>query len=196
MASKTDSKNKKVKAVVVAPSKKTMNFARHESNIDPKRVGIILGIIIVVLAVFAKFGILDPLAEKSKAYQELGTLQNQQVAIQQKLSKFDELKKEYGRYSYGWMDEVEISMVSRMEILELMEREIFPYAVVEDLSVTNNVLNINVNKITLEKASEIIESLEKDDLVEYAYLFYAEAENGEDALISMSITLTKEVPEA
>lgn len=193
MATKTDSKNKKSKNAVVAPSKKTMNFAHHESNFDPKRFTIIAVVIVAVIAIFAKVGILDQLEKKSDAYQELKGRQTQLAAIQKKLSGYKELEKEYGRYSYAWMDETEISMVSRMDVLGLVEREIFPYATVEDMTVNDNVLTLNVRDITLEQASEIIMSLEEDDLVKNAYLYYAQAEHAEEALISMSIILTKEV---
>lgn len=192
MAAKTDSKNKKAKPAVVAPSKKTMNFARHESNFDPKRFLIVTVIIIAVVGIFVKFGILDQLEKKMDAYDTLQQRQEQLVAIQNRLAGYDELEKEYGRYSYGWMDEAEVSMVSRMDVLELMEEEILPYAIVEELAVNNNVLTMNVKEITLEQASEIIMSLEEQDLVENAYLYYAEAEYGEEAKISMSIILTKE----
>lgn len=193
MATKTDSKNKKVKNAVVAPSKKTMNFAHHESNFNPKRFLIVALVLVAVIAIFAKVGILDQLEKKSDAYQELKDRQTQLAAIQKKLSGYKDLEKEYGRYSYGWMDDNEVSMVSRMDVLGLVEREIFPYAIVEDMAVNDNVLTLNVRDITLEQASEIIMSLEEDDLVKNAYLYYAEAEHAEEALISMSIILTKEV---
>ena len=90
----------KQKAVQV-PSKKTMNFVHHQSSFNPKKVLPVLVIILAIGIVFAKFGFMDPLAEKAAAYNELALKQEQLAAINTMLTGYDELAREYGRYSYG-----------------------------------------------------------------------------------------------
>ena len=177
---------------VQMPGKKTMNFVHHQSSFNLKKVLPVLVIILAIGVVFAKFGIMDPLAEKTAAYKELAQKQEQLAAINTKLTGYDELAKEYGRYSYGWMDETEVNMVSRMDVLHLVEEEISSKAYIDNLAVNNNVLTLNIHGITLEQASAMVKSLEERGLVESAAVYNAVAEQAEEAKIFMSIILTKE----
>jgi cell division protein FtsB len=177
---------------VQMPGKKTMNFVHHQSSFNLKKVLPVLVIILAIGAVFAKFGFMDPLAEKTAAYKELAQKQEQLAAINAKLTGYEELVKEYGRYSYGWMDETEVNMVSRMDVLHLVEEEISSKAYIDNLAVNNNVLTLNIHGITLEQASAMVKSLEERGLVESAAVYNAVAEQAEEAKIFMSIILTKE----
>jgi hypothetical protein len=177
---------------VQMPGKKTMNFVHHQSSFNLKKVLPVLVIILAIGAVFAKFGFMDPLAEKTAAYKELAQKQEQLAAINAKLTDYEELAKEYGRYSYGWMDETEVNMVSRMDVLHLVEEEISSKAYIDNLAVNNNVLTLNIHGITLEQASAMVKSLEERGLVESAAVYNAVAEQAEEAKIFMSIILTKE----
>ena len=162
-----ETKTKKIakKAAAQMPSKKTMNFVHHQSSINLKKLIPVLVIILAIGIVFAKVGFIDPLAEKTDAYNELAQKQEQLAAINTKLTGYDELAREYGRYSYGWMDETEVNMVSRMDVLHLVEEEISTKAYIDNLAVNNNVLTLNIHGITLEQASAMVKSLEQSDLV-------------------------------
>ena len=180
------------KKAVQMPSKKTMNFARRQSNFNPKKVIPIILVILIVAAVLVKFGIMDPLDKKSAAYSELSYKQVQLAALNAKLADYDELEQEYGRYSYGWMNETEVSLVSRIDALNLVEKQIANKAVVKNMAVNNNVLTLNLKGITLKEASDMVAKLEMNDLVESAAVYNATAEAAEEAEIFMSIILTKE----
>lgn len=182
----------KNKAAAQMPGKKTMNFVHHQSSFNPRKVVPVLVIIIVAALIFAKFGFIDPLAKKTAAYNELTMKQEQLAVINAKLTGYDELANEYGRYSYGWMDETEVNMVSRMDVLHLVEEEISTKAFIDNLAVNNNVLTLNIHGITLEQASAMVKSLEERGLVESAAVYNAVAEEAEEAEIFMSIILTKE----
>lgn len=193
MAENTNKQAKTAKkAAVQLPSKKTMNFVHHESSINVKKMLPLILVIIVAMGVFAKFAILDPLDKKTAAYTELGLKQQQLDAVNAKLSGYDELEKEYGRYSYGWMNETEVNMVNRMDVLRMVEEEIASKAFIDNLAVNNNVLTLNIHGITLEQASAMVKSLEERGLVESAAVYNAVAEEAEEAKIFMSIILTKE----
>ena len=180
------------KAAAQLPGKKTMNFVHHQSSFNPKKVLPIVLAIIIVCAAFMKFGIMDPLAKKTAALNELSIKQEQLAAVNAKLAGYDELEKEYGRYSYGWMNETEVNLVSRMDVLNLIEKRIATKAVIDDIAVNNNVLTLNIHGITLEQASAMVKNLEESDLVQSATVYNAVAESAEEAQIFMSIILTKE----
>ena len=190
---KTENKQiKKNTKATVLPTKKTMNFVHHASSFNPKKVLPLAIVVIIVAAVFAKFGIMDQLDKKTAAYNDLAQRQEQLAVVNTKQAGYDELEKQYGRYSYGWMSESEVSMVSRMDVLALVEQKISPASVIENIAVNNNVLTLNIHGITLEQASAMVKSLEESEMVSSATVYSASAENAEDASIFLSIILTKE----
>ena len=192
MAKTETKKVPKTKKTPALPSKKTMNFVHHESSFNPKKVLPLAIVAIVVIAVFAKFGIMDQLDKKTAAYNDLAQRQEQLAVVNAKLAGYDELAKQYGRYSYGWMDESEVNMVSRMDILALVEQKISPAAVIENIAVNGNVLTLNIHGITLEQASAMVKSLEESEMVTSATVYNADAATAEEASIFLSIILTKE----
>lgn len=180
------------KNAVQYPSKKTMNFVHHQSGINLKKLIPALVLVLIIGALFAKFAILDPLAKRDVALGELTDKQTQLALINGKLTGYEELAQQYGRYSYGWMNETEVNMVSRMDVLQLVEQEIATKAIIDNMAVNNNVLTLNIHGITLEQASTMVHSLEERGLVESAAVYNAVAEQAEEAEIFMSIILTKE----
>ena len=121
LKSKPKTKNK---VAAAAPSKKTMNFSRHVSSFDLSKMAPYLIVIVIVLALFAKFGFIDQLGKKTDAYAQLADIQSQQQMLNLKLKDYPELEKQYGRYSYGWMNEDEVSLVDRMEVYSLIESKV------------------------------------------------------------------------
>jgi hypothetical protein len=180
------------KNAVQYPSKKTMNFVHHQSGINLKKLIPALVLVLIIGALFAKFAILDPLAKRDVALGELTDKQTQLALINGKLTGYEELAQQYGRYSYGWMNETEVSMVSRMDVLQLVEQEIATKAIIDNMAVNNNVLTLNIHGITLEQASTMVRSLEERGLVESAAVYNAVAEQAKEAEIFMSIIMTKE----
>lgn len=193
MAENTNKKAKIAKKnAVQVPSKKTMNFVHHQSSINWKKVIPVILVILVLGALFAKFAVLDLLDQKALAQNELAAKQAQLDAINARLEGYEELEKEYGRYSYGWMNDSEVNMVSRMDVLHLVEEEIASVAFIDNLAVNNNVLTMNIHGITLEQASAMVKSLEARGLVKSAAVYNAVAEDAQEAKIFMSIVMTKE----
>ena len=192
MAKTETKKVAKTKKTPALPTKKTMNFVHHESSFNPKKVLPLAIVVVLVAGLFAKFGIMDQLDKKTAAYNDLAQRQEQLAVVNAKLAGYDELEKQYGRYSYGWMDESEVNMVSRMDVLALVEKKISPAAVIENIAVNGNVLTLNIHGITLEQASAMVKSLEESEMVTSATVYNADAATAEEANIFLSIILTKE----
>lgn len=179
----------------VRESKRTMNFVHHQSTFNPWKVLPIVLVVFIALAIFAKVGFLDPLSQKTLAYGELASKQEQLAAVNSRLVGYDELADQYNRYSYGLMNDSEINLVNRMDVLELLETEIASKAIVENFSVNNNVLTMNIHGITLEQASEMVKKLENTSIVSRATVNSATAPDAIEARIFISITLEKPVEE-
>lgn len=193
MAKKVASSKQPVKKIKAVANKRTMNFAYHESSINPKKMCIVLAIILVVGGVFAKFAILDQLAKKTAAYVELAVVQDELALINARMAKYNELKAEYDRYSNGRMDEEEVATVTRTDVLNIVEKVVMPNALVQEISITGNMLELVMHEITLEESSVLVTELEKEDLIVDALVSYATSEFGDEAEIHMTIYMRKVV---
>ena len=189
---KSKPKSAKAKVSAAAPTKKTMNFSHHVSSFDLRKMMPAIIVIVIVIALFAKFGIIDQLSKKTAAFAELSDIQTQQDVLNAKLKDYPELEKQYGRYSYGWMSEDEVSLVDRMEVYKLIESKIMDAAVIENFAVNGNVITMNMRGITLKEASAVVKDLESSPMVDSAYVYSAEAENAEQAEMFMTVNLVKE----
>ena len=189
---KSKPKSAKAKVSAAAPTKKTMNFSHHVSSFDLRKMMPAIIVIVIVIGLFAKFGIIDQLSKKTAAFAELSDIQTQQDVLNAKLKDYPELEKQYGRYSYGWMSEDEVSLVDRMEVYKLIESKIMDAAVIENFAVNGNVITMNMRGITLKEASAVVKDLESSPMVDSAYVYSAEAENAEQAEMFMTVNLVKE----
>lgn len=189
-SSKTPAKKGKSKVIA---SKRNMNFARHESSLNMKKLAIILLIVLIVGGVFAKFAILDQIAKKTDAYTRLAQEQDRLNAINVRMSKYNELKAEYDRYSFGRMDEDEVSTVARTDLMDIVEKVILPKAAVSMIEASGNTAEVVVHNISLEDASELVIALEEEELVSDALVSFAESEESNPTEIHMTIYLRKVV---
>lgn len=184
-------KKKSVGKAMKVPSKKTMNFCHHQSSFSVKRMIPLILVLVLLSAAFVKVGILDQIAKKVAMYEELSAKQMQLSTIQASLSGYNEVADQYGRYSYGWLNENEINLVSRMDILKMVEDMIAPNCGIEDMAMNGNVLTMNIHGLTLHQASDLVIALEGHPLVDSATVYNAVAEEAVDAKIFLSINLHK-----
>ncbi len=183
----------KSKKGTIKTSKRTMNFVHHKSEFNVMKVLPVILVVAAALSIFVRVGFLDMLDQKTIAYRNLASKQERLAAVNTRLVDYEELASEYGRYSYGWMSEAEVSLVNRLDVLNLVEEEITPYATLENFAVNNNVLTLNIYGITLEDASAMVKRLEESPLVANASVYSASADDGQEAKIFLSINLMKEV---
>lgn len=166
---------KKEKALA---SKQTMNLAIREKNMAKSALLIpVVAAIVLVAALVGKFGVADRLAQVSAARREVDQLKNQIATLEAAYADMDEVKAEYNRYTYKDFDR---TLADRMDILALMEREIFPVCQVQRLSLAEKRLDLALEGSTLGDGSALVARLEADPLVDSAYVTTATAveENG------------------
>lgn len=173
------------------PQKNTMNLVHHQANFDFKKfvpAFILLGIVVLI---FLKFGIFDPLAGKISLLSRISAEHDKVAAMSEELKAYDELANDYGKYSNGWMNESEVSTVDRLDVIALIEEKVANVAVIENYAINGNILSLNIRDVTLTEASAIVVALEESELVKSASLGRATAETGREAIIFMTVTLTK-----
>jgi len=182
--------NKKKGAIL--PSKKTMNFVPRRKALSSSTVAIVVLVVFAVVVVLTKFGFLDPLSKKSTAELKLANAQAELAELEAKINEYGDLALDYDRYSFYWMTDTELSLVNRIDVLKLLEKQVMSVATIENFSIDDNIMTLNIRGVTLERASAIVKELENSSMVESAAVYSASAADAVEASIFMSITLTKE----
>lgn len=181
------------KKTPVYADKKTMNLAFHESAFNPKKMLPLILILVVAALAFVKVGFLDQNAKRIAALNEISLKQEQLSALQARLTGYQELSNQYGRYSYGWMTKEETSLVDRMDVLDMMENIVEPVCSIESMAVNSNVLNLTISGLSLESTSSLVDALEAHPLVRSVSVSAAKSEDEElNAKVTMIVILEKE----
>lgn len=172
-----------------SPHKAAMNLVRVRKEFDHKKMLPIVALLAGALLTFAYFGFLIPLNEKARAYNALSDRQEQLAQANARLLEWGEIRQDYLRYSDAQLTETEANLVSRTDILTLIESAVAPKAGIKDITVNNNVLTMNLSGITLEDAGSLVTELETWGSVQQAGILSATADDGQNARILISVTL-------
>ena len=175
-----------------APTKRTMNLVHHEAAFHAKRMIPLILVLVLGTGCFLKFGFIDQIAKRAAAYEELSEKLDRLASVSVMLTDYDQVEKQYNRYSDALLSEQELDLVDRIQILDLMEKKIAPKARIENLAINGNVLTLNLDGLTLDEASKMVKEIELSEFVDNAFVYSANAEDAEEAKIYMSVTLTKE----
>lgn len=160
-------------------SKRTMNLAIRESNAARNALMVpVIAAIVLVAALVGKFAVADRLAEVRAAQREVDAIKSQTEAMMDAYADFDEVAEQYNQYTYKDFDR---SLAERMDVLALIEREIFPVCQVQRLALAEKRLDLALEGSTLGDGSALVARLEADPLVDAAFVSTATAtaENGE-----------------
>lgn len=162
-------------------SKRTMNLAVREKTAAQSAMMIpMIAAIVLAAALVGKFGVVDRLAQVSAAQREVDDLKNAQALLQAACADYAEVEAEYNRYTYKKFDD---SLVDRMDVLALVEREVIPVCQVQRLSLAQRRLDLALEGSTLGDGSALVERLEADPLVESATITTATATTEDGTLI-------------
>lgn len=172
------------------PSKRVMNLAIREKTMNSlSRVAPTAIVLAVLIGCFAKFGVYDRLHAVDVARQHLYDTQSQLDAFNAANEGYDEIAFEYSRRTDSWMTAEESSLRSRTELLALLESEVFPIAALQNLSVKDNVLSLNLTNVTLEQTSAIVAKLEAQPSVADVTVYTAGYGRSQQDAGSVSMTI-------
>ena len=176
-------------AALQEPRQGSMNLIVPQKDFEPRRMLPLMAVLAAFLLLFAKFGILDPLEEKARAYNALSIRQEQLAQANARLADYDSIYQNYLRYGESGMKDSETGLVSRDAILSLVEALVAPAAAVESLTLNNNMLTLDLSGITLDAAGDLASRLEQQPQVAHAGILSATAIDGHQARILLSLTL-------
>ena len=153
------------------PAKTTLNLViRERTGPSPKKWVPLVVLVLVLAALFGKFAVADRFARLAAARRELIGKQTELAALEASYQDFDEVKARYNQYTYRGYDK---TIADRQEILDLLEREVFPHSETRSISVNGNVFSTTLTGLTLDEVSSMMARLEANPLIEGVTVFTA-----------------------
>lgn len=146
------------------PVKRTLNLMIRERQ-SPEPSKWIPGVLVVLLlaAVFGKFAVMDRFDRLNEAEADLLSLKNEVESMRQAMTDYNEVRDNYNKYNFNGYDK---TIPDRLDVLELLEREVFPVCQINNLSITGRTLSMSLSGLSLNQVSALITSLKADPLVE------------------------------
>lgn len=171
-----------------APTKRTLNLMiREKKSVDPVKWVPGVLIVLAVAALFGKFAVAD-------RYAKLNALEADLAAQKQKLedtraayADYNEVQEQYNRYTYTDFDR---TIADRLDVMAVLEREVFPVCDVGALSISGKAVSLSVTGLSLEEASALISRLEAEPLVASVFISNSnQTESDPEGSSSMTIQL-------
>ena len=154
---------KKGKGKAGYPNKQYINILDGMKSDDNRTLEILIFIIfLVALGVFTKFGVIDKISEASAAEAAYNEVQRQITELKEQNADYDKVKKDYSHYGLGYLDDTEILLVDREDVLDLLDKYVLKNADIKTLAVTDNTITLTVEKTRLNAISSIVKELEAD----------------------------------
>ena len=176
----------------VYPSKKTINlYYKEDKTTRPSTIALYALFIAVVLLAVSKVVVFDRLDELTKVEKQVKEMQAHYDEQMEKLKYFKEFSSQYSRYSFSYLREDEI-LCDRMDVWNMLEKTVFAYADVKNLTISEDVVSIYFEERNLAESADIVEMIKKYDFVSEVNVTVATYQG--EYTTRMVITLVK--PEA
>ena len=174
------------------PTKTTLNLTIPVSRQNKLSTVIPTAIVIAILiGVFTKFAVIDRLNEVSRREADVAALQAQVDVANDGLKDMEEIRQQYYRYTTYFMTESEISVVDRVELLNMLTKTGETKNVqLRSVAVSNNRISLMVTGPDLKAIGDYVDALKKDPRVVNAVLGNASsAKIASGSVYNASITM-------
>lgn len=182
---KAGAKNKKT----VYPAKTTINLV----SADAARGNLVLQlalflIVLVLVGIFAKFAVVDPLASALNSNSQVGAAQARLDELTAANANYAELNQKYARYVVTGLTEEELNLADRDLVLDLLEQKVVHVGYLSSLKVVGNIATVTCLGVPLDQVSSLVESLETDERVSHVTVSTAQGENDSGTSATIQIT--------
>lgn len=174
---------------VAYPTKSTINLVTADQSRNNIAVQLALFVVVLVLvAIFAKFAVIDPLAQGAASDRQVVEAQVQLDQLVAANENYAELNQEYERYVVTGLTQEEQNTVDRDAVLDLLEEKVLNVGYLSSLKVSGNVASATCLGVNLANVSQLVQSLESDSRVAHVTVTTAQGET--DASNSATIDIT------
>lgn len=184
---------KKKKQDTGFPEKTYMNLAiRDQSELEVRRVVPVAIVLLIVIVLFAKFGVFDFIDRVNQKEAELNTQKQALAEIQSKLTKYDSVLEEFESYeasAIGYGGEI----VSPLEALTLIDRYIAPVANVSQVNIAGNTVSLDLSNISLNGVGRLVNTLYEQPIVADVSVSTATTKQAATDDVTTSLVITLQV---
>ena len=122
-------------------------------------------IVIVIVALFAKFAVIDRLIALSKLQDEESAVRSQLSVLQTEMEDYEQVRSDYRRYSGKYLDDEARGYVDRIEIIELLDRVVGNLGMVSSIDIKGNTVSVRLTAYSLSDIAVMRANLEAEELV-------------------------------
>ena len=172
------------------PDKTSINLLMRDNSVrDPKFQIILFVIFAVVLALFVKFLVVDKLAEAYDAEKAYTQMQTQIDQLRASNEKYDQVREEYSHYGNGYLNDEEKIEQNRMAMMRAIQRNVISKSEIQSVEISGNVATLTIDNIRLKTVSDIVASLEDDDIVSFVTVSTAGTNTDSNALGTATVII-------
>lgn len=178
--------NKKVEY----PSKTTINLVEvvQDGAASKSQRNIIVLAVVLLVLVFVKFGMIDPLMEANNETAKVASLQSELTVLQQQNTDYAKIKQQLDKYSAPGMNEDEQTYANRTHALAVADSVSGLGKQLDSVSLTGNTLKIQLVDTNLTTVSDVVSKVKKNKWVE-SVLPNTAANTEDSSLVTATITV-------
>lgn len=172
------------------PDKTSINLLMQDKSVrDPKFQIILFVLFALILALFVKFMVIDKLAEAYEAEKAYTQMQTQIDQLSASNEKYDQVREEYSHYGNGYLNDEEKAEQDRMAMMRVIKSNVITKSEIQSVEISGNVATLTIDNIRLRTVSDIVASLEKDDLVSFVTVSTAGTNTDSNAMVTATVII-------
>lgn len=138
---------------------------------------------------FVKFLVVDKLAEAYDAEKAYTQMQTQIDQLRASNEKYDQVREEYSHYGNGYLNDEEKIEQNRMAMMRAIQRNVISKSEIQSVEISGNVATLTIDNIRLKTVSDIVASLEDDDIVSFVTVSTAGTNTDSNALVTATVII-------
>ena len=147
----------------------------------------LFAIALVLIGVFAKFAVVDPLAASAASSNEVSAAQARLDVLAAENADYAELNAQYDRYVVPGLSEEEQNLVDRDVVLNLLQQKVMGVGHLSSLRMEKNTATVTCLGADLNEVSALVESLESDQRVAHVTVSTGQGENDSSTSATIQI---------
>lgn len=172
------------------PDKTSINLLMQDKSArDPKFQILLFVLFALILALFVKFMVIDKLAEAYEAERAYTQMQTQIEQLRASNEKYDQVREEYSHYGNGYLNDEERAEQDRLAMMRVIKSTVISKSGIQSVEISGNVATLTIDNIRLRTVSDIVASLEKDDLVSFVTVSTAGTNTDSNAMVTATVII-------
>ena len=99
------------------------------------------------------------------------------------------MREEYSHYGNGYLNDEEKIEQNRMAMMRAIQRNVISKSEIQSVEISGNVATLTIDNIRLKTVSDIVASLEDDDIVSFVTVSTAGTNTDSNALVTATVII-------